>query len=107
MLLLNEKTIRLPSGDHTGNSATPAPSVSRAAPLLRDKSNSHRSAFVVSSGFVRDATARAPSGESVTLRKPPGSEARPDTAPCRSNQVSWESVSAVRNTRTSLAETEK
>ena len=70
--------MRLPSGDQTGNSATPAPRVSRSAPLPRDKSNSHRSAFVVSSGFVRDATARAPSGERVTPRKPPGSEARPD-----------------------------
>ena len=61
----------------------------------------------MSCGFVRDATARAPSGERATLRKPPGSDTRPDAMPCRSNQVSWESVSAVRYTRTSLAEAEK
>src|SRR5438045_1922014 len=99
--------MRVPSGDQTGNSAIPAPSVNRVAALPRDRSNSHRSALAVSCGLVRDATARVPLGDSATPRKPPGSEARPDTLPCRSYQVSWESVSAVRYTSTSLEEAEK
>src|SRR5262245_56459379 len=95
-LLLNVKAIRFPSGDQTGYSAIPLPSVNLVVPLPCDTSISHRSALVTSCGIVRDATARVPSGDNAARRNPACSETRPDRTPCRSHDAIWTLLLALR-----------
>src|SRR5215831_11518072 len=87
---LEEKTIWLPSGDHTGDKSREVSKVNLVG-TVRAKSSSQRLALFVGNCPSRRITAASfPSGEKAgAAGNSPASPAVPEGFPFRSNQVNW------------------
>src|SRR5262249_24103041 len=100
-------TMRLPSGDQTGEESLAGSNVKRAA-FLPATSHSQRSGVLVC-GSIRSATKRFSSGESQGLLTLPTTSNEPADLPLRSTQTYWRRCRLTLGSKTStpLSETEK